>query len=150
MASPQRSLRCGMNGSEATSFHYRKWTLRNRTNNTSKSGTYNKRNTNNFRGIAEQHEVIEASRNVMAHAQKPDFVFRRNGRVHLNRRGATVQSTGSRGVRMSGSNGRNAGYTMFRGSVKFPLHFPSRASPCAITFQLRSTNNRCDLTKTIE
>ena len=23
---------------------------------------------------------------VMAHAQKPDFVFRRNGRVHLNRR----------------------------------------------------------------
>ena len=25
--------------------------------------------------------------NVMVHAQKPDFVFRRNGRVHLNRRG---------------------------------------------------------------
>jgi hypothetical protein len=25
--------------------------------------------------------------NVMAHAQKPDFVFRGNGRVHLNRRG---------------------------------------------------------------
>jgi len=23
----------------------------------------------------------------MAHAQKPDFVFRRNGRVHLNRQG---------------------------------------------------------------
>jgi len=23
----------------------------------------------------------------MAHAQKPDFVFRRNGRVQLNRRG---------------------------------------------------------------
>ena len=69
--------------------------------------------------------------NVMAHTQKPDFVFRRNGRVHLNRRGASVQSTtGSRGVRISGSN---AGYTMFRGSVKstgypfhspFPLHFP--------------------------
>jgi len=30
---------------------------------------------------------IEASLNVMAHAQKPDFVFRRNGRVHLNSRG---------------------------------------------------------------
>ena len=30
---------------------------------------------------------VEASWNVMAHAQKPDFVFRRNGRVHLNRRG---------------------------------------------------------------
>jgi len=23
----------------------------------------------------------------MAHVQKPDFVFRRNGRIHLNRRG---------------------------------------------------------------
>ena len=60
----------------------------------------------------------------MAHAQKPDFVFRRNGRVHLNRRRESVQSTGSRGVRISGSN---AGYTMFRGSVKgtgYPLHSP--------------------------
>ena len=59
----------------------------------------------------------------MAHAQKPDFVFRRNGRVHLNRRGTLVQSTtGSRGVRISGSN---AGYTMFRANVKgtgYPLH----------------------------
>jgi len=39
--------------------------------------------------------------------------------------GASVQSiTGSRGVRISGSN---AGYTMFRGSVKsngYPLHSP--------------------------
>ena len=48
----------------------------------------------------------EASWNVMTHAQKPDFVFRRNGRVHLNRpAGASVQSTtGSRCVRISGSN----------------------------------------------
>ena len=45
----------------------------------------------------------------MAHAQKPDFVFRRNGRVHLNRRGASVQSTtDSRCVRISGSNGGTA------------------------------------------
>ena len=72
--------------------------------------------------------------NVMAHAQKPDFVFRRNGRVHLNRRGASVQSTtDSRGVRISGSN---AGYTMFRGTVKstgYPLHSPASPSlplPC--------------------
>ena len=61
----------------------------------------------------------------MAHAQKPDFVFRRNGRAHLNRRGASVQSTtGSRAVRVRGSN---AGYTMFRGSVKgtgYSLHSP--------------------------
>jgi len=60
--------------------------------------------------------------------------------------GASVQSTaGSRSVRISVSN---AGYTTFRGSVRimathsirqFPLHFPSRASPCAIRFQTHST-----------
>jgi hypothetical protein len=67
----------------------------------------------------------------MAHAQKPDFIFRRNGRVHLNRQGASVQSTtGSAIVRISGSN---AGCAMFRGSVRvlathsirqFSRHFP--------------------------
>jgi len=31
--------------------------------------------------------VVDCIWNVMAHAQKPDFVFRRNGRVHLNRPG---------------------------------------------------------------
>jgi len=64
----------------------------------------------------------------MAHAQKPDFVFRRNRRVHLNRRGASVQSpTGSRCVRISGSN---AGYTMLRGSVKSTgYQFNSPVSP---------------------
>ena len=48
--------------------------------------------------------------------------------------GASVQSTaGTRGVRISGSN---AGYTMFRGSVKstgYPLHLPVSPSlplPC--------------------
>jgi hypothetical protein len=42
--------------------------------------------------------------------------------------GASVQSTtGSGGVRVSGSNGSNAGYAMFRGSVKstgYPVHSP--------------------------
>ena len=73
--------------------------------------------------------------NVMSHAQNPDFVFRRKGRVHLNRGwGSSVQSTsGSRGVLISGSN---VGYTMFRGSVKstgYSLHspfFPSLVLPC--------------------
>ena len=60
--------------------------------------------------------------------------------------GASVQSTsGSRGVCISFSN---AGYTTFRGRLRvlathsihqFPLHFPSRASPCAIRFQTHST-----------
>jgi hypothetical protein len=63
--------------------------------------------------------------------------------------GASIQSNaGSRGVRISGSN---AGYTTFRGSVivlathsihQFPLHFPSRASPCAISFQTHSRTQR--------
>ena len=30
--------------------------------------------------------LVDCVWNVMAHAQKPDFVFKRNGRVHLNRR----------------------------------------------------------------
>ena len=61
--------------------------------------------------------------------------------------GASVQSTaGSQVVCISGSN---AGYTMFRGSVRvlvthsicqFPLHFPSRVSPCAIRFQMHFTS----------
>ena len=46
---------------------------------------------------------------------------------NLNRLGVSVQSTtGSRGVRISGSN---AGYTMFGGSVKsssYPLHLNRR------------------------
>jgi hypothetical protein len=86
--------------------------------------------------------------NVMANAQKPDFVFRRNGRVHLNRRGRQLsRQLGSRVVRISGSN---AGYTMIRGSVKstvYPFHspvspsLPPRSSPCVITFQLESTTS---------
>jgi len=31
--------------------------------------------------------VVEQKWNVMAHAQKPDLVFQRKGRVHLYRRG---------------------------------------------------------------
>ena len=31
--------------------------------------------------------ILDCVWNMMAHAQKPDFVFRRNGRVYLNRRG---------------------------------------------------------------
>ena len=82
----------------------------------------------------------------MAQVQKPHFVFRRNRRVLLNRRGRQFSRLlGSRGVRISGSN---AGYTMFRGSVKstgYPLHslvspsLPLPAAPCAITFQPEST-----------
>ena len=60
--------------------------------------------------------------------------------------GESVQSTaGSRGVRISVSN---AEYTTCRGGVRvlvtpsirqFPLHFPSRASPCTTTFRTQYT-----------
>ena len=79
----------------------------------------------------------------MAQAQKSYFVFRRKGRVNLNQRWASVQSTtGSRCVRISGSN---AWYTMFRGSVKgtgFPLHSPFSPSlplPCVTVCHYIST-----------
>ena len=43
---------------------------------------------NEAAAIQDQQQLhVEASGNVMAHAQKPDLVFRRNGRVHLNQRG---------------------------------------------------------------
>ena len=78
----------------------------------------------------------------MTHVQKPDFVLRR-GRVHLNQRGASVQSTtGSRGVRIGGGNAR---YTMFWRSVKgsgYPLHspvFPSLPLPCVTVYHHVST-----------
>jgi len=61
--------------------------------------------------------------------------------------GASVQSTaGSRGVHISGSN---AGYTMFRGSVKstgYPLHSPVSPSlplPCVTLCHHISTGIYC-------
>ena len=93
--------------------------------------------------------AVEASWNAMAHAQKPDFVFRRNGRVHLNRRGhqlsrllaAEVCASAVVMVVMldtpcSGLVWRVLATHSIR---QFPLQFPSRASPCAITFQLEFT-----------
>ena len=63
--------------------------------------------------------------------------------------GASVQSTaGSRGVRISLSN---VGQTTIGVAVRvlathsirqFPLHFPSRASPCATGFRTSSTSDR--------
>ena len=64
----------------------------------------------------------------------------------FNSAGVSVQPTaGNPVVSISVSN---AGYTMFRGSVRvlathsirnFPLHFPSLASPCVIRFQTHSS-----------
>ena len=69
----------------------------------------------------------------MAHAQKPDFFFPRNGRVHLNRRGRQFSRILAAELCASAFIvGSNAGYTMFQGSVLgtgYPLHSPVSPSP---------------------
>jgi hypothetical protein len=90
--------------------------------------------------------VVDCVWNVMAHAQKPDLVFRRNGRVHLNRRGRQFSRLLAAEVFASAVVMLDT--PCVRGSVKntgYPLHspvspsLPLPLSPCAITFQLDST-----------
>jgi len=83
---------------------------------------------------------------VMAHAQKPDFVFLRNRRVHLNRQGRqfsrllAAEVCASAVVMLDTPCSEVVWRVLATHSIsQFPLHFPSRASPCAITFQLDST-----------
>ena len=71
------------------------------------------------------------------------LIYRSLGVKGLNRRGASVQpTTCSRGVRISVSN---AGYTVFRGSVKgtgYRLHppvSPSLPLPCVTVYHHIST-----------
>ena len=81
--------------------------------------------------------------NLMVHAQKSHFVFCLNGRVHLNRQGCQFSQLLAAHISIS-----NAGYTTYWGHVRvlathsicqFPLHFHSRASPCATTFRTQYT-----------
>ena len=89
---------------------------------------------------------VEASWNVLAHSQKPDFVFRRNERVHLNRlrgqlsRLLAAELCASAVVMLDTPCSEVVWRVLATHSIRqFPLHFPSRASPCGITFQLEST-----------
>jgi len=82
----------------------------------------------------------------MAHAQKPDFVFRRNGRVHLNRRGRqfsrllAAEVCVSAVVVLDTPRSEVVSRVLATHSIRqFPLQFPSCASPRAITCQLKST-----------
>jgi hypothetical protein len=123
--------------------------------------------------------VVEASWNVMAHAQKPDLVFRRNGQVCLNLillmwRIKWAPNNASKWLMgfISAFKGLNRWERQFSRLLaaevcasavemldkpcpevvrsvlathsirQFPLHFPSRASPCAITFQLESNTSK--------
>ena len=92
------------------------------------------------------YPAIEASWNVMAQTQKPDFVFRRNGRVNLNRWGRQFSQLLAAEVCASAVVMLDTPCSEVLWRVlathfigQFPLNFPSRASPCAITFQLEST-----------
>ena len=93
---------------------------------------------------------VEASWNVMTHAQKPDFFFRRNGRVHLNGRGRqfsrllAAEVCASALVMLDTPCSEVVRRVLATHSIRqFPLHFPSCASPCAITFQLEFTTTTC-------
>ena len=86
--------------------------------------------------------------NVMAHAQKPDFVFRRNGRVHLNRRGRefsrllAAEECASAVVMLDTPCSEVVWRVLATHSIRqFPFHFPSCASPCAITFRKQYTSH---------
>ena len=90
----------------------------------------------------------------MAHAQKPDFVFRRNGRVHLNRRGRqfsrllAAEVCASAVVMLDAPCFEVVWRVLATHSIRqFPLHFPSRESQCAITFQTQSNTQCYNVTK---
>ena len=89
---------------------------------------------------------VECIWNVMAHAQKTDFVFRRNRRVHLNRHGRRfsrllgAEVCASAVIMLDTPCSAVVWRVLAIHSIRqFPRHFPSRAPPCAITFQLDST-----------
>jgi len=90
--------------------------------------------------------AVDCFWNVMALAQKPHSVLRRNGRVHLNRQGRQFSRLLAAEVCASAVVMLDTPCSEVMWKVlathfirQFPLQFPSRASPCAITFQLDST-----------
>jgi hypothetical protein len=96
--------------------------------------------------IMSAYSVVDFVWNLMAHAQKPDFVCQRNGRVHLNRRGRqfsrllAAEVCASAVVMLDTPCSEVVWRVLATHSIRqFPLQFPTRASPCAITFQLDST-----------
>jgi hypothetical protein len=97
-------------------------------------------------GKGSSKKLVQASWNVMAHKQKTDLVFRRNGLVHLNRQGRQFSRLLAAEVRASAvvmldtPCSEVVWRVLATHSIRqFPLHLPSHASLCAITFQLDST-----------
>jgi len=95
--------------------------------------------------------VVDGSWKVMAHAQKPDFVFQQNGRGHFNRLGhqfsrlLAAEACASAVVMLDTACSEVVWRVLAIHCIRqFRLHFPSCASPCAITFQLKYTICQCD------
>ena len=93
------------------------------------------------------YRVVECVWNVMAHAQKPNFVFRRSGRVYLIRRGRqfsqllAVEVCASAVVMLDTPCSVVVWRVLDNQSIRqFSIQFPSRTLPCAIMFQLDSTS----------
>ena len=91
--------------------------------------------------------LVDCVWNIMANAQKPESVFRRNGLVHLNRRGSqfcwlrAAELCASAVVMLDTPCSEVVWRVLATHSIRqFALHFPSHASPCAITFQLDFTS----------
>ena len=95
----------------------------------------------------------------MSHAQESDFVFRRNGRIHLNRRGRQFSrllaaEVCASAVVMVVMLDKPCSEVVWRVLAthsirRFPLHFPSRASPCAISLHLHSTTDELPITSSL-
>ena len=90
--------------------------------------------------------LVDCVWNVMTHTQKPDFVFRWNGRAHLNRRGLqfsrllAAEVCASAVVMLDTPCSEVVWRVLATHSIRqFPLHFPSLASTCPITFHLEPT-----------
>jgi hypothetical protein len=90
--------------------------------------------------------TVDCVLNVMAHAQKPDFVLRRKGRVHLNWQGPqfsrllTAVVCALAVVMLDTPCSEIVRRVLATHAIhQFSLHLASSASPCAITFQLDST-----------
>jgi len=88
--------------------------------------------------------VVELVRNLMAHAQKPVFVFRLNGRVHLNRRGSQF----SRLLAAEVCTSALVMLDTLRPEVvwEYPLHSPVSPSlplQCATPFRKQYSSHCC-------
>ena len=96
--------------------------------------------------------LINCVWNVTAHAQKPDYFFRWDGRVHLNWQGRkfsrllAADLCASAVIMLDTPCSEVVWRVLATHSIRqFPLHFPSRASQCAITLELDSTQSHSQI-----